>query len=77
MSAGSKLIVPTLNATQGIVIPIVTTAERNQLYPHQSTDDATQEGKGALVYNESTNQMEFYDGVDWTPTKAGSTVQFP
>lgn len=76
MSAGSKLIVPELIATQGIVIPIVTTAERNNIYPHQSTDPTTQEGKGALVYNSQTGYMEFYDGVDWTPTKAGQQVQF-
>ena len=76
MSTGSKLIVNDVNVTQGIVIPIVTTSERNNIYPHQSTDPTTQGGKGALIYNETTNKMEFYDGVDWTPTKDGFTVQF-
>jgi hypothetical protein len=76
MTAGSKLVVSQINVTGGIIIPILTTTERNNVYPHESTDDATQEGKGALIYNETTNKMEFYDGVDWTPTKAGFTVQF-
>lgn len=75
MSAGSRLIVPTLIATQGIVIPIVNTAERNALYPHESATK-NPEGVGALVYNSETGYMEFYDGIDWTPTKAGKQVQF-
>ena len=71
MSAGSELIVDKLNLTGGLVIKMMTTTERDAYF---NSPDPT--GKGALIYNTTTGYMEFYDGVEWTPTKAGYQVQF-
>ncbi len=71
MSAGSELIVDQVNITGGLIIAMMTTAERDAYF---NSPDVT--GKGALIYNTTTQYMEFYDGVEWTPTKAGRQVDF-
>ena len=71
MTAGSELIVDQINLTGGLVIKMMTTSERDAYF---NSPDVT--GKGALIYNTSTQQMNFYDGVEWTPTKSGYQVQF-
>lgn len=71
MSAGSELIVDQVNITGGLVIAMMTTSERDAYF---NSPDVT--GKGALIYNKTTGYMEFYDGVEWTPTKAGRQVDF-
>jgi len=71
MTAGSELIVDQINLTGGLVISMMTTTERDNYF-----NSPDQSGKGALIYNTTTGYMEFFDGVEWTPTKAGRQVQF-
>ena len=71
MTAGSELIVDQINLTGGLIIKMMTTTERDNYF--NSPDPS---GKGALIYNTTTGYMEFFDGIEWTPTRAGKQVQF-
>ena len=71
MTVGSELIVDQINLTGGLIIKMMTNAERDAYF--NSPDPS---GQGALIYNTDAQQMQFFDGIEWTPTKSGYTVQF-
>jgi hypothetical protein len=56
------------SGSQGLILPSLTTAERNGINPNSSDE------KGMVVYDNQLNKIFYWNGSAWTETGGGTTI---